>query len=176
MTTQSHDLDPIALSPQTRRRAVPAPRTVPGAMDEQDVSHLGSGAVEGTSGRRTRRNSRLTSSGASTGGVTWAFEDDQFGTGDGSGQRLADRDWSADIVVGIQQESRYVDLGQHVTQVWVAGECHGPEAAWMEGTDAVEAGGNEVGVRRWGENGGSGPPAPGGFQPITVNSSQSASI
>jgi hypothetical protein len=64
--------------------------------------------------------------------VARSGEHDEFGPAHGGLYRLADRDGGAYVVVGVQQERRYVDFGQYVALVRDARTGHGPEAAGTE--------------------------------------------
>jgi hypothetical protein len=61
---------------------------------------------------------------------------------------LANRDGRAYVVVGVQQERRYVNLGQHVALVPEAGAGYRPEAARTERPGAVDGRRHELALGR----------------------------
>ncbi len=78
--------------------------------------------------------------------VARSGEHDEFGSAHRGLYRLADRDGSAYVMVGVQQERRYADLGQYVALVLDARTGHGPEAAGTELPDAVDEPRNAFGL------------------------------
>src|SRR5436190_24276876 len=66
--------------------------------------------------------------------------------------RLTDRDWSADVVVGVQQERWQVDLRKDMALVIEAGARHGAKSVRAERLHTVDEAGNQLTPGCWREH------------------------